>query len=57
MEKVIKFKLEKETKNTYRFEEITEGEPFVVKTLYIQKWFLKNKPNKIEIILKVGDER
>lgn len=35
----IRFKREKETKNTVRFEEQTaEGKPPVIGTLYIQKW-------------------
>jgi hypothetical protein len=34
----IIMELEKETKNTVRYAEKTEGKPPVIGTLYIQKW-------------------
>ncbi len=47
------FEVEKETKNTIRYEEITEGVPPKIKTLYIQKWALgKNPPKKIKITIE-----
>uniref|UniRef100_A0A6H2A4U6 Uncharacterized protein n=2 Tax=viral metagenome TaxID=1070528 RepID=A0A6H2A4U6_9ZZZZ len=40
MEKEIRFMKEKETKHTIRFtEEQKPGEPLIVGTLYVQKWF------------------
>ena len=37
---VLKFKKEKETKNTVRFQEVLEeGKPPIIGTLYLQKWF------------------
>jgi hypothetical protein len=37
---ILKFKKEKETKNTVRFHEVPEeGKPPVIGTLYLQKWF------------------
>ena len=40
MEKTVKFKVEKETKNTVKFEEVPEaGQPPIIGTLYVQKWF------------------
>ena len=43
MEKTVKFKLEKETKNTVRFNEVPEeGQPPIIGTLYVQKWFAGN---------------
>ena len=33
----VKFKFEKETKNTIRFQEIDEGEGCIIGALYIQK--------------------
>ncbi len=37
---VVKFKREKETKNTVRFQEVEEkGKPPVIGALYLQKWF------------------
>lgn len=36
----VKFKREKETKNTIRFQEVEEkGKPPVIGTLYVQRWF------------------
>jgi len=36
----LKFKKEKETKNTVRFQEtVQEGKPPIIGTLYLQKWF------------------
>ncbi len=37
---VVKFKREKDTKNTVRFQEVEEkGKPPVIGALYVQKWF------------------
>ncbi len=51
MELTIKFEIEKETKGTYRFKEVTEaGKPPAVGTLYIQKWALPSPvPQKITV--------
>jgi len=38
--KTVQFKKEKDTKNTVKFAEVqSQGEPPIVGTLYIQKWF------------------
>jgi hypothetical protein len=43
MDKTVKFKVEKETKNTVKFEEVpAAGEPPIIGTLYVQKWFAGN---------------
>ena len=43
MEKTVKFKVEKETKNTVKYNEVpAEGQPPVIGTLYVQKWFAGN---------------
>jgi hypothetical protein len=43
MQAIIKFKKDKDTKNTVRFDEVAEeGKPPVVGTLYVQKWFAGN---------------
>ena len=40
---VIKFEIEKETKNSVRFKEVpAEGQAPVVGSLYVQKWFAGN---------------
>jgi len=41
MKFIAKFKMEKETKGTYRYQEETEnGQPPKIGTLYIRKWAL-----------------
>ena len=37
MEKTITFELERDTKNTYRFQEVAKEEPPLIGTLYVQK--------------------
>ncbi len=38
--KSIQMKKEKDTKNTVKFAEVqTQGEPPIIGTLYVQKWF------------------
>jgi len=37
---IIKFEIEKETKNSVRYKEVPgEGKPPIVGSLYVQKWF------------------
>jgi hypothetical protein len=39
--KTIEFEKEKDTKNTVRFAEVqAQGEPPIIGTLYVQKWFV-----------------
>jgi len=57
MEKTIEFEYEKETKNTFRFQEVVaeEGEK-IIGSLYIQKSFFGGKqPEKVTVILKVEE--
>ena len=43
MEKTVKFTIEKETKNTVKFNEVPDaGQPPIIGTLYVQKWFVGN---------------
>ena len=52
MEKTVKFKIEKETKNAVRFNEVPkEGEAPIIGTLYVQKWFVGNA-QEIEVTVK-----
>ena len=52
MEKTVKFKLEKETKNTVRFNEVPEeGQPPIIGSLYVQKWFAGNA-TELEVTIK-----
>jgi len=52
MEKTVKFKIEKETKNTVKYNEVpAEGQPPIIGTLYVQKWFAGNA-TEIEVTIK-----
>jgi len=47
MEKITRtFELERETKRTYRYREVVEGDPEAVGTIYVQKWATGNPPPK-----------
>lgn len=49
----IRFKKEKETKNTVRYIEETDGKPPIIGTLYVQKWFLgKTPPETITVTIE-----
>ena len=52
MEKTVKFTIEKETKNTVKFNEVpVEGQPPIIGTLYVQKWFIGNT-KEIEVTVR-----
>lgn len=52
VEKTVKFKVEKETKNTVKFEEVpAEGQPPIIGTLYVQKWFVGDA-RELEVTVK-----
>ena len=52
MEKTVKFKIEKETKNTVKYNEVpAEGQPPIIGTLYVQKWFAGNAA-EIEVTIR-----
>jgi len=51
------FELEKETKNTFKFEERPEsGQPPRIGSLYVQKWALggDNPPHRIAVTLETA---
>jgi hypothetical protein len=49
------FTLEKETKNTIRYQEETDGKPPAVGTLYLQKWLLgKEAPKTLSVTIQEG---
>lgn len=55
MKKEVTFTLERETKNTYRYQEELSGEPPAIGTLYVQKWVLGQPPPKrIRVILELA---
>lgn len=53
--KVINFEIEKETKNSVRYKEVPdEGQPPIVGSLYVQKWFAGNSKN-IQVTIEKKD--
>jgi hypothetical protein len=46
----LTFTLERETKNTIRYAEDTNGKPPAIGTLYVQKWLLGKEPPKTLVI-------
>jgi hypothetical protein len=59
MEKqTLTFTLERETKNTIRYQEHADGKPPAIGTLYVQKWLLgKEPPKTLTITLEDTDTR
>ncbi len=52
VEKTVKFVVEKETKNTVKYNEVpAEGQPPIIGTLYVQKWFAGNA-TEIEVTVR-----
>lgn len=52
-EKLVTFKKEKETKNTVKFEEVPgAGNPPVIGTLYVQKWFVGDA-QEVSVLVKI----
>ena len=52
VEKTVKFTIEKETKNTVKFNEVAvEGQAPIIGTLYVQKWFIGNT-KEIEVTIR-----
>jgi hypothetical protein len=52
IEKTVKFVIEKETKHTVRFEEVPgNGQPPIIGSLYVQKWFAGDA-QEIEITIR-----
>ena len=46
----LSFKFEKATKNTFKFEEDTDG-PKIVGSLYVQQWWLKGC-KKLRVVIE-----
>ena len=52
----LTFSLERETKNTVRYSEETNGQPPAVGTLYLQKWLLGTDPPKsLTVTIEAGE--
>jgi hypothetical protein len=53
----LTFTLERETKNTLRYQEDAYGKPPAIGTLYMQKWLLgKEPPRKLTITIGEVEE-
>lgn len=51
----VKFKLEKETKGTFRYAEVeTDGQLLSIGTLYIKKHILPHKPENLTVEIKAN---
>jgi hypothetical protein len=54
-DKTITFEFEKETKNSVRYKEVPdEGQPPIVGSLYVQKWYAGNSKT-LEVTLTKKD--
>ena len=52
----INFTIERETKNTVRYQEEADGKPPAIGTIYVQKWFLgQNPPQRIAVTIQEGE--
>ncbi len=54
------FEVERDTKNTVRYQEVTSDQPPIMGTAYIQKWALRRlsngtTPNRIKITISVEE--
>ncbi len=53
----LTFALERETKNTIRYPEQTDGKPPAVGTIYVQKWAMGDQPPKtLTVTVSAGQE-
>jgi len=52
MEIKLEMEFERETKNTFRYSEIARDKPAAVGNLYIQKWALSERPDKISVVIR-----
>ncbi len=49
------FTVERETKNTVRYQEQTAGKPPAIGTLYVQKWLLgESPPTTLSVTIQEG---
>jgi hypothetical protein len=51
----LMFAVERETKNTVRYQEQTAGKPPAIGTLYVQKWLLgEQPPSTLSVTIREG---
>ena len=52
----LTFTVERQTKNTIRYQEETKGKPLVVGTLYVQRWALgEPEPQKLTVTIRASE--
>ena len=54
-QQLISFTMERETKNTIRYQEESNGNPPAIGTLYLQKWLLGETP-PVKLQVTVSEE-
>lgn len=47
-----RLRFEKETKNTYRYDAVNDGQPPTLDNLYVQKWALGEEPPE-EVVVSI----
>jgi len=48
-----RFEYDKSTKNTYRYQEVTDDEPPAIGKIYVQKWIVDGQPpEEIEVTIE-----
>lgn len=53
----LAFVMERETKNTIRYQEEANGKPAVVGTLYVQRWALgQPMPQRLTVTIETASE-
>jgi len=52
----LTFSLDRETKNTVRYSELTDGNPPTVGTIYVQKWAIGDNPPKVLTVTVSGNQ-
>ena len=57
MEIEVEMEFERETKNTFRYSEIARDKPPVVGSLYIQKWALSDRPDRISVVIRADSKK
>lgn len=52
----LTFTLEKETKNTIRYQEDAKGKPPAIGTIYVQKWLMGDSPPR-NLTVTIGERQ
>jgi hypothetical protein len=55
-ERTITMEYKKETKGTFIYEEVLDGQPPTLKTAYFAKWAYPGHPKTLKLVITVEDE-